>query len=506
MQPLQVLSLLTFTIVLTVSSVTAREINHEDIRDAILSLINMFRGNTDKLERHELRERALGEQLKKALVGIDKRQETAENAATTAFQSLEARLIALESTISTKSQETSPDLTSWLANVEGLIRSSTGGQDVQGSQKLDELNAKVDRMEAVLVKMEEMMTKSAAGDPVVSEVELVAKSNSNGRYMYTTSDIETRLDEQMELLQAMKTKLSSGISIEDLHEVGNNSLSLIQEVKYEILANNDRNTIKVEDQVDAIGKQMRENRDNFMNSITEISERSEKLYADIQKSYEQLLKEVKGLVKVEEVLIQTADNVLDTKRRIEYGVHQILLETGELIKAQSKGLNDTVNERFDIISQTILENQNGGLTNLSSKIETEISQVWRQIGIMYQTLTSSAQALDRLQQQTEIYVNGSLSTMDNMEGKVGQITGRMGEVDENLNYLLGKLSLVTHEFNQIKTGLGEALDNIRSSFQVVQSKVKQVEELGPAGPNPIPDEIDDSVLEKSRYNTAYKGN
>lgn len=48
----------------------------------------------------------------------------------------------------------------------------------------------------------------------------------------------------------------------------------------------------------------------------------------------------------------------------------------------------------------------------------------------------------------------------------------MGEVDENLNYLLGRLSLVTHEFNQIKTGLGTALDNIRSSFQVVQNQVQ----------------------------------
>lgn len=83
---------------------------------------------------------------------------------------------------------------------------------------------------------------------------------------------------------------------------------------------------------------------------------------------------------MEEVLIQTADNVLDTKRRIEYGVHQILLEVGELIKSQSKDLNATVNSRFDNISATILENQNGGLTNLSTKIETEISQVWRQIG------------------------------------------------------------------------------------------------------------------------------
>lgn len=48
----------------------------------------------------------------------------------------------------------------------------------------------------------------------------------------------------------------------------------------------------------------------------------------------------------------------------------------------------------------------------------------------------------------------------------------MGEVDSNLNYLLGRLSLVTQEFNQIKVGLGSALDNIRNSFQIVQNKME----------------------------------
>lgn len=58
----------------------------------------------------------------------------------------------------------------------------------------------------------------------------------------------------------------------------------------------------------------------------------------------------------------------------------------------------------------------------------------------------------------------------------------MAEVDDNLNYLLGRLSLVTQEFNQIKKGLGSALDEIKSSFQTVQQKLK---DAGP-GPHQIP--------------------
>nr|CAD7451381.1 unnamed protein product [Timema bartmani] len=253
--------------------------------------------------------------------------------------------------------------------------------------------------------------------------------------------------------------------------------------RYELSAGSDMGVAKLEGKVMEVQLALGRGQEEILKSVTDTGVMSEALYADVTRSYDQLLKEVQGLAKVEQVLLQTADNVLDTKRRIEYGVHQILLEVGDLVKIQGKDLNDTVNRRFDNISSTILDNQNGAMTNLSSKIETEISQVWRQIGIMYQQLTASAGALDRLQMQTEIYVNGSLQTMDSMEGKVGQIKGRILEVDDNLNFLLGKLSLVTQEFNDIKSGLAAALDNIRGSFLSVQNKIKEV---GP-GPNPIPE-------------------
>lgn len=47
--------------------------SHEDIKDAMLSLVHMMRENTEKLERHEARERQLGEQLKKTLTILTKR-------------------------------------------------------------------------------------------------------------------------------------------------------------------------------------------------------------------------------------------------------------------------------------------------------------------------------------------------------------------------------------------------------------------------------------------------
>ena len=45
-------------------------------------------------------------------------------------------------------------------------------------------------------------------------------------------------------------------------------------------------------------------------------------------------------------------------------------------------------------------------------------QVWRQINVMYQQMTESARALDKLHQQNEAYVNGTTSTMGGMENKV----------------------------------------------------------------------------------------
>lgn len=478
----------------------------------------MFRDSTDKLERHEYRERQLGEQMKKALSGLDKRQRNQDHnidVIVNTLSKLDERLRNIESKLVEQGSERekgvytvdtmNESIQSWMTKIENMVReqserveptpvsaSRVDALEASISAKVDDIAAAVERVELHVLRP--TPTTTTVSTPVmdtetlisrveekISQLQIVPKDDWHSSFMGALDDHGKILTEMKQLSRSTSQNLELLASKSEVQQLLNSTQETLQEMKYELIAESDKGIAKIENKIEEAQKGLSNNQDEIQKIVTDASVMAEGFYSDVQKSYEQLLKEVKGLAKVEQVIIQTADNVLDTKRRIEYGVHQILLEVGDLVKLQAKDLNSTVNRRFDDISETILDNQNGGLTNLSSKIETEISQVWRQIGIMYQQLTASADALDRLQQQTETYVNGSLQTMDSMEGKVGQITGRMSEVDDNLNYLLGRLSLVTQEFNQIKTGLGTALDNIRSSFLEVEDKVKNVGR----GPNPI---------------------
>lgn len=96
---------------------------------------------------------------------------------------------------------------------------------------------------------------------------------------------------------------------------------------------------------------------------------------DLANNAEHVNQELNDLEKGQSVIVSMADHVLDTKRRVEYGVHQILLEVGDLVKAQGTNINNTLNQRFDGISNDIMDNQNGALANLTTKMEQEMNQV-----------------------------------------------------------------------------------------------------------------------------------
>merc|ERR1712223_1111573 len=194
--------------------------------------------------------------------------------------------------------------------------------------------------------------------------------------------------------------------------------------------------------------------------VIESGHMAESLFERVNDGYTELTAEIKGLSNVEQVLLDTADSVMDTKKKLEFGVQQIIFKVGGLVKVSGGQMDDELKDQFADITRTILSNQTEALANLTKKVEKEIGQVWRQMGIMYGQVSNSISILEKVKFQTEGYVNNTGKNLGKMEGTVEGLTDRMVDVDDNLNYMLGQLSLVVQEFNTVKTGLNEAMNGL----------------------------------------------
>ncbi|XP_011504784.1 PREDICTED: uncharacterized protein LOC105367713 [Ceratosolen solmsi marchali] len=454
----------------------SREITHEDIKDAMLSLVHMMRDNTEKLERHEARDRQTAEQLKKAISLLTKRMSTIDGLKTY-FVKLDERVSGIEQLITQKDErertqiqkiaDTLEDLESrlegWATEIETKV--------VEGTSRLSSAAAEdkspetISRIEAATAGLAERIVK--LDDGLDARLKLAAEKASSRDSMGFVLD-------ESKFLYGYKLTIIGNIGfyvrVAELQTMHNETQMFLQETKHAL-----KDAIVQGNE--GIELKMAENKEETRDSITS-------LRSDLTNNAERINQELHDLGKGQSVMVEMADHVLDTKKRLEHA-YKILREVGELVMAQGLNINHTLNSRFDGISNDIMDNQNGALANLTVKMEQEMNQVWRQINVMYQQMMESAKALDKLHKQNEAYVNGTTSTMDGMESKVGEITKRMSEVDTNLNYLLGRLSLVTQEFNQIKQGLGAALDNIKASFKEVQERANDLS--GNPGPHPVPD-------------------
>lgn len=84
---------------------------------------------------------------------------------------------------------------------------------------------------------------------------------------------------------------------------------------------------------------------DIVKHIDEYTVASENFYSTFDKENGVLREEIANLSKLEKVMVQTGENVLDVKRRVEFGVHQILLEVNDLIKENSNELGTNISKR-----------------------------------------------------------------------------------------------------------------------------------------------------------------
>lgn len=206
---------------------------------------------------------------------------------------------------------------------------------------------------------------------------------------------------------------------------------------------------------------MQDGNAHIMDAIDDTGSQVENLQKTVSENHNDMQKDIRGINKVEQVMINTADAVLETKRSIEFGIQQVILELSEIVKNSGSTINTTLSDQIKSISFDIIKNQTTALTNMTSKVEKEIGQVWRQIGVMYQQMSQTVDLLDDLQNTTKTHMNATLNNVDNMDGTVGKINNKVAGVEDNLNYLLGRLSLVVSEFSHMKNGVGAELEKLR---------------------------------------------
>ncbi|KAF7266614.1 uncharacterized protein LOC143206812 [Rhynchophorus ferrugineus] len=527
-------------------------VTNEDIRLAILQIVNIVRNTDDKLERHEFREKIVADQLKKGLINIDKRIKMLDPIKGTVSR-IDERLAAIETILMQKDKEekerqaqqqkiyevildlqknlplvinqlnqdlsqkivlsTPPEaisepmmtkddftkvekefidrmdkMTSSLNNMKAELanireESFNNMKNVtnKSSESLEKVKRQLDNSELLLSKYESKLAEYNNKIPEILPRNSKEDEEWKETFLKELANQKIQVTDILANVKTVQTAVNALPDKSDIDLVRNTTLHKLAEIQAIIPADSSQAIATVGSNVQNMKSDLVQIQDNVTLSFNQVTDLTSLLTESFSKNYEDIRTEVKDLGKLEKVIMQTADAIMDNKRRIEYGNVQVISEIKKHAKSSAESVSQEFNERFDTFEASIIDEESGALNNLTAKIQEEIGRVWRQIGIMHQQMSVSTDTLNKLQNQTDAYVDGSLHVMDSMKGKVTTVTTRMSEVEENLNFLLGKLSLLSHEFNSIKSGLGSTLDEIRSTFQSVQTKIK---DKGP-GPHKI---------------------
>merc|ERR1712223_140716 len=312
-------------------------------------------------------------------------------------------------------------------------------QNVGGSSGVEK---KIDNISTFLLRMN-------------NKIEALSRGGGGGR----TAILETLAQESYDIISLLPTYIDN--TRKAVYNVGNDTKTMLKGVE-SILSDEDDvgGQMSLRKAIQTTEEHILSSSNELRDIIVESGSMAESLFDRVDSGYKELEDKIKGLTNVEKVLLDTADAVMDTKRKIEFGVQQIIFKVSELIELSGRPMDDNLAAKFETITRTILSNQTDALNTLTTKVEKDIGQVWRQMGIMYGQLSNSINILEKVKTSTEEFSSKSNKNLGSMDNQVEGLTNRMTEVDENLNYMLGQLSLVVTEFNQVKTGLGEAMENI----------------------------------------------
>lgn len=239
-------------------------------------------------------------------------------------------------------------------NVKGLRRQigemmsdkeSTSKGLLEQTEKL--VNSKLASADEVISKIEEKLTHFYVTGPISTPPPPSSSSRNN--------DWEDRISQSLQDIQfninaIALSKISSSSSSPELDKeffetIANQTLESIEDMKIEVLAASDKSFTKtatrIKESVDHLDGSINE----VLKTLSESDSNTETFQEDARKSLTDLKADIVALGKLENILLQTADNVLSIKRGMEFNVHAITLEVGDVVRSSAKELNTTFYKR-----------------------------------------------------------------------------------------------------------------------------------------------------------------
>lgn len=216
-------------------------------------------------------------------------------------------------------------LTAMVTEIESGAKGSQAAYTIQESPFEAIISTRLDKISASLDATEETTRSLKETEKMVKNIEHKLKHGGGGsneeleRQSHILGNILNLATQTTEAIKKLPDKF-------EIQEMINGTSDKIDEINEGLIGNGDQGVAKILMHLDEKIATLVTGQEDLMKTTTDVQSMAEGFNEGVSQSYDQLLKEVKGLAKVEQVMIQTADNVMDTKRRIEYGVHQILLE------------------------------------------------------------------------------------------------------------------------------------------------------------------------------------
>lgn len=346
----------------------------------------------NKLDRHEQRERALGDVIKRGLQTLQKGQKIFEPMRGT-FARLDERISEIETELMAQDKKnveqqeklgkTLETILKWMVDNTGqsnVPRSADSSEEIDSSlsKKVEELTETIDGLKKQLVAMQtehqqtEIAQKSLLGqiEKMVSlkqdsTDEVLSKMEEKLTHFYVTSPVSTQAtpvrsteweETVSEILHEIKqntlgqgkteapggSQLIGELNKEFFTALTNETLEAIEEMRMEVLTASDKSFAKTATRIKEVSDNLETSLGEILKSVSE----SESSFESIIQSNKNLQKDILGLGKLEKIVLDTGDNVLAIKKGMEFNVHAVTLEVGEIIKNSGRDMNSTFHKRY----------------------------------------------------------------------------------------------------------------------------------------------------------------